>query len=181
MPKIKNIIGKKFERLTVLSLIGIDRHHSSLWKCQCACGAIAAVTRNSLIQGLVKSCGCLRDEKFKVNRKRGEPGEAAFNKLFRRYQRRSSEKRIAFHLSKEVFKKLTSMSCDYCGNAPSLEAKDRGNNGAYIYNTLDRAENSKGYTEDNTVPACWTCNRMKNVMNSFNFIKACEAVVKHRR
>ena len=56
------MIGKRFGRLTVLSLAGKakDRHFEYL--CLCDCGKKTIVKGTYLRKGLSKSCGCLRKE-----------------------------------------------------------------------------------------------------------------------
>jgi hypothetical protein len=61
-PTIRNdLTGKKFGRLTVLDFFGRNGR-TILWQCQCECGATHVTTAGSLVQGLTKSCGCLRRE-----------------------------------------------------------------------------------------------------------------------
>ena len=58
-----DITGKKFGRLTVLEKTEKrTKNRSIIWKCQCDCGCICEVSRDSLMQG-TKSCGCLQKEK----------------------------------------------------------------------------------------------------------------------
>lgn len=54
--------GKRFGRLTVSEQIGRDKHRNILWSCQCDCGKETIQRTNTLNMGLVKSCGCYRDE-----------------------------------------------------------------------------------------------------------------------
>lgn len=65
---IKNLVGRHFGRLTVVSMTDkrIDRH--VVWECQCECGSICFVPSNSLITGRTKSCGCLMKEMRGVSR-----------------------------------------------------------------------------------------------------------------
>lgn len=60
-----NLVGKKFNRLTVLSKLGHKGHHT-LWLCKCDCGKLKEVCGGELKNGKVKSCGCLRIEKSKI-------------------------------------------------------------------------------------------------------------------
>lgn len=64
-PKINDLTGKKFGRLTVMEYIGIENHHS-LWKCKCECGNEKVVGGNYLITGRTKSCGCYQLESIKT-------------------------------------------------------------------------------------------------------------------
>lgn len=60
----KDIIGKKFGRLTVIEKIGKKNRHS-IYKCLCECGNYTTVYRSSLTTNDIKSCGCLQDEFYK--------------------------------------------------------------------------------------------------------------------
>lgn len=68
--KIKhNLVGEKFNQLTVIKL-DIDKTEEkqrSYWICNCDCGNIKSVRGDSLIDGSVKSCGCLKREQDKIN------------------------------------------------------------------------------------------------------------------
>ena len=56
----KNLIGKKFGKLTVIRQIENKTSRSGArYECLCECGNLHEVSSNSLIQGHVKSCGCL--------------------------------------------------------------------------------------------------------------------------
>ena len=62
MGKIKDLTGKRFGRLTVIELAGIDSKSRARWLCKCDCGNIKDVLSGSLTSGNVKSCGCYRKE-----------------------------------------------------------------------------------------------------------------------
>ena len=58
--KNKDIIGKKFGKLTVLrfSDSAIKKGYYGSYLCQCSCGTVLEIPRSELIRGKVKSCGC---------------------------------------------------------------------------------------------------------------------------
>ena len=56
-----DLVGQKFDRLTVIERIGTKSGHS-LWKCICACGNEKEATSNDLRRNVVRSCGCIRRE-----------------------------------------------------------------------------------------------------------------------
>lgn len=64
--KIVDLTGEKFGRLTV---IGLDDKpgRKTYWICQCECGNVKSVRSDSLKQGVIKSCGCLKKEQDKTN------------------------------------------------------------------------------------------------------------------
>jgi hypothetical protein len=53
------MIGKKFERLTPVEVVGTKRVHL-VYRCVCDCGNEVEVLGNSLRSGNTKSCGCIR-------------------------------------------------------------------------------------------------------------------------
>lgn len=57
---IKNIIGEKFGKLTVIEYIGKNKNGYHCWKCQCECGNYTTALDKSLKNGHKKSCGCLK-------------------------------------------------------------------------------------------------------------------------
>lgn len=60
----KNIIDKKYGRLTVLEPIGHTNNRTIVYKCLCDCGNIHHASTNSLTQYVIKSCGCLKKERI---------------------------------------------------------------------------------------------------------------------
>ncbi len=169
--KPKNLIGIKFGRLEVIKDSGIRQYRSVIWTCICDCGKFHNVNSQSLIKGWTRSCGCLQKE-IQSNRLKKDYGEASFNRLYRSYKRGALYREMNFQLSKEELKSLTSGNCFYCGESPSqIEISDKKYlNGVYIYNGIDRLDNSKGYIMDNCVPCCWKCNRAKNNLSVEEFI-----------
>lgn len=64
----ENIIGKKFNHLTVLEKTNIRVSGKIKYKCQCDCEkkSIVYVSRTDLINGSTKSCGCTK-RKYKID------------------------------------------------------------------------------------------------------------------
>lgn len=63
--KYPNLIGKRFNRLTVVSQ-GPTKNEKRTWNCTCDCGGIVVIPSGALKSGNSKSCGCLRIEKCSV-------------------------------------------------------------------------------------------------------------------
>lgn len=57
-------IGDKFNKLTVIELVGKTPNYNKLFKCLCDCGNIKIVPQNRLVTGNTKSCGCLKKERL---------------------------------------------------------------------------------------------------------------------
>lgn len=59
----RDLTGKIFSRLTVIKDTGKrDNNRSIRWLCRCICGNLHYVRQDSLINGNVRSCGCLNQE-----------------------------------------------------------------------------------------------------------------------
>lgn len=60
--KKDNLIGKRFGKLSAVSLSDIHHMKQRHWICNCDCGNIVIQTTGKLTSGHVKSCGCHRRE-----------------------------------------------------------------------------------------------------------------------
>lgn len=64
-PKIDNLVGLRFGKLTVISLAERKSYGSRsvvTWECLCDCGKMTRVSSQNIRQGQVKSCGCFAKE-----------------------------------------------------------------------------------------------------------------------
>jgi len=61
-PRVIDLPGQVFGRLTVLEFGGYSKHNQARWKCQCVCGSIKLVASNNLRRGMTKSCGCVQNK-----------------------------------------------------------------------------------------------------------------------
>ena len=68
---IKNLVGEKFGKLTVLEYYGKNEKGYHLWKCKCDCGNYAIVNNKSIKNGHTKSCGCIHRAKDLTGKKFG--------------------------------------------------------------------------------------------------------------
>lgn len=59
---LKNLIGKRFGKLTVIKRAANNRFGHVCWECQCDCGGVTIVDANNLRNGTVNSCGCLKSK-----------------------------------------------------------------------------------------------------------------------
>lgn len=59
---MKDLIGKRFGRLTVVAEAEKSKWRKRRWLCRCDCGGETTTDTNKLIRGGTKSCGCLTRE-----------------------------------------------------------------------------------------------------------------------
>lgn len=146
-----DVTGKRFGKLLVLKRIS-NRGKKVRWLCRCDCGNKTELDSWGL-RKQTKSCGCLL---------RLPKEEASFNLLLSTYRQGAKKRGYIWDLSKEKFRGITKQNCFYCGVAPKkCYQTTRGLNGRGFFNGIDRIDNNKGYTEDNIVPCCGTCNKAK--------------------
>ena len=66
MGTIKDILGERFGRWTVIDYVGVDNYGNPTWLCQCDCGTWRELTHRTLLTGKSTSCGC-ESRKVKLN------------------------------------------------------------------------------------------------------------------
>jgi hypothetical protein len=155
----KDLSGIKFGRWLVKGLSEKrKRARGVTWNVECDCGKVGIVSSNSLMCGDSKSCGCLNIDTL-IKRNTLPPKEAALRKLFRNYCWQAKIREYSFEFAEIEFRKLINSNCYYCDKIPSTVGKAEGGN--IVYNGLDRVDNSMGYSLDNCVPCCESCNKKK--------------------
>jgi hypothetical protein len=164
---IKNLTDKRFGRLIATKFIKIGVRGLAIWKCQCDCGNVCEVLGYSLTSGNTKSCGCSHISL-----------DAPFNRILHRYKKSAREKNLLFNLTVEQFKLLLSNNCYYCGQKPSSKMISDGNI-ELLYNGIDRVNNILGYTPENCVSCCKTCNYMKRGLSVADFIEQCAVIASY--
>jgi len=97
----------------------------------------------------------------------------SFRDLYRSYKRKAIARNYNFDLDLTTFGMITKCDCYYCGAVPANEwriTRNSKNTARYIYNGIDRKDNTKGYQLDNVVSCCSICNFMKNTLTYDQFI-----------
>jgi 5-methylcytosine-specific restriction endonuclease McrA len=74
------------------------------------------------------------------------------NRYTRQKYRAEKQRGLVWDLTREQYSAFTGKNCYYCG---TNEIGLRGVG-------LDRLDNKKGYTIDNVVPCCFSCNKVKS-------------------
>jgi len=170
---VEEIPGTRYGRLVVVGRgDNLKRKNGkaatqATWVCRCDCGNEVAVTGHSLRSGNTESCGCLRRDRAKEKNSLPK-GASAKNRAIAVMISNAVKRDIAWELSNEQVSELIQQDCHYCGVSPMHTSK--GRNGNYVYNGLDRVDNSKGYAIDNVVPCCIICNNAKRTLSLSDFL-----------
>jgi hypothetical protein len=180
--QIIDLKGRRFGRLLVIEKANRPstlKDRNQYWLCKCDCGNEKIIRSHSLLNDLTISCGCYNREKAsemakkQIGTKRPnqslEFGMAALHALYSHYRISARRRNLPFEVSIERFVELIDGDCSYCGCVASQIKFEKGYNGYYIYNGIDRIDNTKGYVNDNVTTCCGKCNRMKWQMTMEEF------------
>lgn len=180
----KDLTGSKFKMLTVIKREGSYRKKngcSAIWLCKCECGNETLITTDNLKN--TTSCGCYHKPRASWNRL--PENESIINSVFANYRNRAKKLNLIFSITKEEFKSLIFKNCHYCNCEPNqiinysnLKRRKYG----YIlkYNGVDRKNSNLGYTIDNCVSCCKTCNYGKRDLSYSDWINHLDNLVKFR-
>ncbi len=160
-------VGQKIGKLSVLERERVGR--TTYYTCLCECGNTTKVTNSNLTSGAVRSCGCLLLET------RGNERQPLKERITKSsltcYKRNAKDRDYEWSLSDEEFSSLINGDCHYCKIPPSNQVPWR-----YKYeivslpfNGVDRVDNTLGYTIDNCVSCCRTCNSAKGELSLAEF------------
>ncbi len=149
----KNYAGTRFGRLVVLSRVE-RAGHERLWLCKCDCGTEKKLAAANLISGRTRSCGCL---------KKATDGKAS----------------VTHGLSKHRVYAVWNVMIQRCHNPKNRQFIDYGARGISVClrwrrsfanfvediglpgpgMTLERSNNSRGYSKSNCV---WATRKVQN-------------------
>jgi len=179
--KYSNLSGRKISSLTVIKEID-NGERGTYYECLCDCGKMTSATSSQLIFDKKRSCGCLRVGKnTSANRK-----EILLKRILN--DLKMSGKFVCDELSDlQFFEFVIMQPCFYCGELYSKEEFDFSKSAkkAFIsdlsikHNGIDRIDSSIGYTLNNIVPCCSSCNSGKETMLPFTYVEHMKKICLH--
>lgn len=103
----------------------------------------------------------------RLDRERNFKNEMFKNRprFFKEYVNGAIKRNYEFLLTFDDFNKLVDSECFYCHHNIIEEV-----------NGIDRVDNTKGYTKENTVSCCEKCNRMKYLYHPQFFLEKCKII-----
>ena len=175
-------IGDKVGNLTVSEKLGrIKEGRSIFWRCECSCGGNKDITISShaIKDGNIRSCGCLLNPNGKYH-----PCYTGYKDLpgglFHRIENGAITRNLSFKISIkqiwDLFEKqnkkcaLSGLDIQFGINSRIKEKKRE------CTASLDRIDNSKGYTINNVQWLHKDINKMKNTHTQEYFIKICKKI-----
>jgi len=147
----------------------VNHHHSDWLAKQPQC-SIKGCPKRSATGGMCREHYMDANPKARVGRNLSRRKYSRTPKgRWSRFRNSATVRRIAQELTFEQFCDLTSKPCTYCGR--------------FSFNNvsgIDRANNSIGYTIENSVPCCSACNIMKQNLPTDIFLQQAAAIAAHQ-
>lgn len=120
--------------------------------------------RRGCSRKICPSCHALRYRIWRAkNRKRIR---STFSERYSAYRKAAVDRGYAFELTKQQFVTFWQQPCSYCGS--KIETVG-----------IDRVDNTKGYTMENSASCCQVCNRMKMELSLNDFKEHIRMICSH--
>lgn len=149
------------------------KHSYYFVKCK-KCGTVFS-RRASIIKASLNTIQCSNCRRNRY----GKPLNVLEYKMYCFYRSGAKQRNIEWGLSEDEFKSFIKMDCYYCGEKPSRYQTVSYRDDYELVNGIDRIDSSKGYSVDNCVPCCNTCNLMKNILPKDIFLKKVYQIYNH--
>lgn len=161
-----SLIGQKFNRLTVVKLLGKKSGHNN-YLCKCDCGNYTEALPTNFKSGKVKSCGCLKKES-KTNLKHGLKKHYLYKKWTSiksrcyiksasGYENYGGKNIKIYELWKNDFQEFFNWIIENIGDRPTES------------HSIDRIDNSKDYEPNNLR---WATSKEQTQNSSLSKINA---------
>lgn len=171
------LTGKRFGKLIVLSDTGRRKSKRPIWKCKCDCGKEVEVLGKYLLVGDTKSCGCYN--KGNAHNRTGfkQLGGSYFSHVKINAKRRG----IPFEITaKEAYNLLENQGFKcVLTDEPINLVWNYHDDGKKQTASLDRIDNTKGYSKNNIQWVHKKINIMRNALDLSEFKVWCSKVVNH--
>lgn len=175
----KNLVGKKFGKLSVIRLKEVRDKKNTIWECLCDCGNTTYVFGGALTYGHTKSCGCLMYQynKGKNNYMWKGVGDIS-SRFFHGIKGNARHRNIPFELTIDFIWKLflkQDKKCRLTGEKLSFGECSKKQNTSTA--SLDRIDSKKGYIKGNVRWVHKIVNEMKFDLPMNKFLRYCYFVV----
>lgn len=148
MSKLIDLTGQKFGRLTVIERAGSDKYKNAMWLCKCDCEkqAKCVVNGSYLRKGLSQSCGCYNRELNSERMKTHGESKTRLYKLWVGMKKRCYNQNCN---SYKYYGAEGKAVCDEWKDSFQAFYDWSMSNGYQDNLTIERIDNSKGYSPDN--------------------------------
>lgn len=168
----QDLIGVKFGKFKVIENLG-KKNGKNIWKCKCKCGNTRDMNTSDVNMKIRTSCGCSRKMQNHVNWSGiGDmPG-----KVFTVVKRGAKIRNLDFNITKQDLWDQFVKQDKKCALSGIDLHFNKIKDDKYGNCSLDREDNTKGYTVDNIQWVHTSINLMKQDYESDCFIEMCHLI-----
>lgn len=173
--KKDNLVGKRFDNLTAISLVGCDKSGHRMWLCKCDCGKECNVLASNLKRGKQLSCGCIKS--VGNNNANWKGYENISGRYLSSLKANAKKRKIPFNISLKYMWELYIKQDKLCAlsGIPLIFSTDSTQTAS-----LDRINSKLGYIKDNVQWVHKNVNAMKSNFDELDFIALCKQIVKYK-
>lgn len=181
MKKI-DIVGNQIGKLIVTNETK-QNFKSKLYKCICECGNVRYYTKQNLLKGTLKSCGCYKKTTNGQSHKNWKGYRELSGTFFNRIKNLAKRRDINFNTNIEYLGDLFYQQkgkCTLSGITITMPKTWKSIRSFDYTSSLDRIDSSKGYLEGNVQWVHKDINMMKQQLSQTRFEELC-ALVTNRK
>lgn len=179
--KIQEKIGQEFGKLTIKSYHSTQNKHIK-YNCECECGNLIPCFYSSLQSGDSESCGCNTKSRMSNKNWKGH-GDISMTH-FSRMRHQAKQRGLEFSVTIEDIWQLfvqQGARCALSGQDIKFVRCDRVKGCDKSTASLDRIDNTKGYSIDNVQWLHKDVNIMKLDHTTEDFIRLCGLIFNHAK
>jgi hypothetical protein len=139
----EDLSGRKFGMLTAIKFVGYNKSRNSIWECFCECGNIKQALSQNLKRGKTKSCGCYQAECRSSNNLKHGLTDSPTNRTWLSMIQRCNNPQFT------SYNNYGGRGITVCDEWMDFEKFVEDMGIRPDGKTLDRIDNSKGYTREN--------------------------------
>jgi hypothetical protein len=171
----EDITGQKFNKITAIKYIRLDKFGKAIWLFKCDCGREKELNASAAKANLTTSCGCVRQ---RTARKLGHG--LLSHRWFKKLQKSARERNYEINLDMEYLWNLFLEQDEKCAiSGVSLTIYPDSNKERLMTASLDRIDSNVGYIKGNVQWVHKRINRMKNVLSIEELKFWCIAILKN--
>ena len=159
-------LGKTFGAITVVDLHEVKKYRAYFKGICNRCNSETVVRADHLLNNPKSCTNCVDDLQKEIAHAKYPPHLTKYNSKLYMYKLNAKLSERVFELTKDEFTNILKSDCIYCGKQEAFG--------------VDRIDNLKGYTLENSVPCCRMCNQMKHIFHKDAFLKQVELIYNHQ-
>ena len=164
------VIGHEIKPLKTTATNGSRNEYRIV--CECTCGRVKSMRASAFKSKLVVSCGHVGlQHRVAASRRvwKLEPGISLMHAAYSGVRYQALWRGIEWQLTVNDFQERSDQPCHYCAESGTKICRRKHIKSVFVYNGLDRLDNTLGYSRPNCVPCCKKCNYAKHSMNVKEF------------